>query len=669
MLQSLADEDAEAEQMLQEELAREQREAAEAVERAAAEDRERRQKEEEEQLWREEAERAEKEADERKRQEGEAAAAAAAEADRLAEIERRALEEDATRRRRRSELEQSAAAEQATIEADELERARQAAEADARRESEEQARIAAEEAKVAEEDRRREEVAAAAAAAKEPPSNAESRKYATEDERVQAQASTEATNARLEDMTFDFSFGAAAPVPASAPEPEPEPEPEQSPSFAPVPPPPAASEPVASLPSAQLARRSSMDEARRKLEQRVRAETEPAVTPQDPKPPTSKKSYREYATEDERVQAEVSVDDTHARLEGMTFDFSFGAAPTPEPATVATATSPASSPPSAADADIATSSLQPTRRQSMDENRKKLEARVTSESESNSVVFRGGSIGGLKRTSSKPWERDAKSIYDATGLLDTDASMAAGSGDSSDPGSPMSPEREVQMRPKKGSTAADAKSKHRRSIFRRNKKAKETTEAQASPDPEPAAAAVASPAEQASPAVEMRSPADKSKVWQLLGDESRTSQPCSSSAARRGGSGYMARSLYPLLPCDSRTCSSHSFHSFHSSSPHADWCLQSNAMLDATSPGRPGPPAILLRQAAQENKEESRRGSGAWFGRRPIFAESAWGWRRGAHHLRGRNYGRDYGGQEICEGLEKGHQDDDRCRDRGRRPK
>ena len=255
-----------------------------------------------------------------------------------------------------------------------------------------------------------------------------------------------------------------------------------------------------------------MGEARRKLEQRVRAETEPAVTPEDPQPPTSKKSYREYATEDERVQAEVSVDDTHARLEGMTFDFSFGAAPTPEPAAVAAATSLASSPPSAADADIAAPSPQPTRRQSMEETRKKLEARVTSESEPNSIAFRGG----LKRTSSKPWERDAMSIYDATGLLDAtvDIAATAGSGDSSDPGSPMSPEPGVQMRPKTGSTAGDAKSKHRRSIFRRNKKAKETTAASASPEPAPAAAA--SPEVQASSAVQMRSPADKSKVRQLL---------------------------------------------------------------------------------------------------------------------------------------------------------
>ena len=98
--------------------------------------------------------------------------------------------------------------------------------------------------------------------------------------RRQAQASTEATHARLEGMTFDFSFGAAAPEPA--------PPPPQSPSFAPAPPPvdtpPAASEPAAAS-GVQLARRSSMDEARRKLEQRIQAETQPAVMPKDVKPP------------------------------------------------------------------------------------------------------------------------------------------------------------------------------------------------------------------------------------------------------------------------------------------------------------------------------------------------------------------------------------------------
>lgn len=36
-----------------------------------------------------------------------------------------------------------------------------------------------------------------------------------------------------------------------------------------------------------------------------------------------------YATEDERVNAEVNVDETRARMEDMSFDFSFGAAPAP----------------------------------------------------------------------------------------------------------------------------------------------------------------------------------------------------------------------------------------------------------------------------------------------------------------------------------------------------
>ena len=47
-----------------------------------------------------------------------------------------------------------------------------------------------------------------AAANKKPPPVAKvNRKYATEDERIAAEASVEATNARLEEVTFDFSFG------------------------------------------------------------------------------------------------------------------------------------------------------------------------------------------------------------------------------------------------------------------------------------------------------------------------------------------------------------------------------------------------------------------------------------------------------------------------------
>jgi len=34
-----------------------------------------------------------------------------------------------------------------------------------------------------------------------------SRKYNTEDERIRAEASVEDTNARLENLNFDFSFG------------------------------------------------------------------------------------------------------------------------------------------------------------------------------------------------------------------------------------------------------------------------------------------------------------------------------------------------------------------------------------------------------------------------------------------------------------------------------
>jgi hypothetical protein len=128
-----------------------------------------------------------------------------------------------------------------------------------------------------------------------------SRKYGTEDERVQAEASVEDTQQRLADISFDFSFSTGADTA------------------------PATNSPANPTPAAPAA----------------------AVVDEAVNVPSVLKVSRKYGTEDERNQAEASVEDTQKRLADVPFDFSFssGADTAPAPAkttpvaTVAAATS------------------------------------------------------------------------------------------------------------------------------------------------------------------------------------------------------------------------------------------------------------------------------------------------------------------------------------------
>ena len=68
--------------------------------------------------------------------------------------------------------------------------------------------------------------------------------------------------------------------------------------------------------------------AAQKASAQVSKRAEPAAEPEDNtikvKGNFQKKVDRKYATEDERIAAEASVEDTAARLESVTFDFNFG---------------------------------------------------------------------------------------------------------------------------------------------------------------------------------------------------------------------------------------------------------------------------------------------------------------------------------------------------------
>eukprot|EP00035_Acanthoeca_spectabilis_P004515 m.104546 g.104546 ORF g.104546 m.104546 type:complete len:506 (+) comp12611_c0_seq2:96-1613(+) len=145
-----------------------------------------------------------------------------------------------------------------------------------------------------------------------------SREYATEDERVQAEASVEQTHARLEEITFDFSFSASDGTSAKEASP---PTPSQQPD-------PTSAENDTEESDFQWgfggAEESEEDVTTSTVATPKAEAVKSEVQASNVDWKKKKENARKYATEDERHAAEASVEETHARLEEMTFDFSFG---------------------------------------------------------------------------------------------------------------------------------------------------------------------------------------------------------------------------------------------------------------------------------------------------------------------------------------------------------
>eukprot|EP00037_Helgoeca_nana_P028335 m.332963 g.332963 ORF g.332963 m.332963 type:complete len:738 (+) comp27734_c0_seq2:32-2245(+) len=135
-----------------------------------------------------------------------------------------------------------------------------------------------------------------------------SRKYGTEDERNQAEASVEDTQKRLADVPFDFSFSSGADT-------------------APAP---AKTTPVATVAAATSDEGSFSFGWDGGAAKAVPAAEDAAAPDRRPSAAAAvdwkakKANARKYATEDERHAAEASVEETESRLKEMTFDFSFG---------------------------------------------------------------------------------------------------------------------------------------------------------------------------------------------------------------------------------------------------------------------------------------------------------------------------------------------------------
>lgn len=154
------------------------------------------------------------------------------------------------------------------------------------------------------------------------------RKYATEDERVNAEADISKTNSRLESLDFDFNFGT---TPSGA---KPKVSDMTTPSIDSVT---SELQPTNTIPNDisedgfKFVDFTSSNSAKDATKASVPSPPPTPLTTTSDTTKVAKKlptlnqaNLRKYNTEDERVAAEASVEDTNARLADLSFDFNFG---------------------------------------------------------------------------------------------------------------------------------------------------------------------------------------------------------------------------------------------------------------------------------------------------------------------------------------------------------